>query len=52
MERKKENSNEKFIQVYEGNKTNYLIKNLDIVMNYEIRICSVYEDLIYSLVKN
>ena len=44
MEIKKENSNEKFIQVYEGNNTNYLIKNLDIDKNYEIRICSVYED--------
>ena len=44
MEIKKENSNEKFIQVYEGNNTNYLIKNLDLDKNYEIRICSVYED--------
>ena len=46
MEIKKENSKDKFIQIYEGSNTNYLIKNLDIDKNYEIRICSVYEDSI------
>ena len=48
MEIRKENSNGNFIQVYEGNNTNYLIKNLDIDMNYEISICSFYEDIIGS----
>ena len=37
---------EKFIQIYEGNETNYNIKNLKIKTNYEFRINSFYDDLI------
>ena len=48
IEIKKENSNEKFIQVYEGNNTNYLIKNLEKGINYEIRICSIYDNSVSS----
>ena len=46
VEIKKENSNEKFKKVYEGNETNCSVENLDKNMNYEIRICSVYKDII------
>ena len=38
--------NEKFNQVYEGNENNCLIDNLNSNTNYEIRMCSVYNDLI------
>jgi len=46
VEIRKENSNEKFLQVYEGNNNNFLIDNLSINTNYEIRICSIYNDII------
>ena len=36
----------KFIKEYEGNQKNCLIKNLNKNTEYEIRICSVYKDLI------
>ena len=36
----------KFIKEYEGNKKNCLIENLNKNTKYEIRICSVYKDLI------
>jgi len=45
IEIKKENSDNNFIKVYEGNDMNYLINNLDSNTNYEIRICSVYNDI-------
>ena len=44
VEIKKEN--EKFIKVYEGNNNNCLIDNLNKNTNYEIRICSIYNDII------
>ena len=43
VEMKKEK--EKFIQVYEGNDNNCSIKDLDYITNYEIRICSVYNNI-------
>ena len=48
VELRKENNNEKFIQIYEGNKPEYLVENLTKNTNYEIRICAVYNDLIGS----
>ena len=54
VEIRKKDSNEKFIKVYEGKNTNYLISNLDMNTNYEIRICSIYNDLVgsWSEIKN
>jgi len=51
IEIKKENSDD--IKIYEGNEMNYLINNLDSNTNYEIRICSVYNDInsIWSEIK-
>ena len=46
VEIRTENSNEKFIQVYEGNNNNCLVENLNFGTNYEIRICSIYENSI------
>ena len=46
IELKKENSKEEFIQIYKGNKNNYLVNYYDICANYIIRICSVYKNLI------
>ena len=46
VEMRKENKNEKFIKVYEGNNKNCLIDNLIKNTNYEIRICSKYNELI------
>ena len=40
LEIKKGNKN--LYKIYEGNQTNYLIENLKIGKNYEIRICSIY----------
>ena len=37
---------DKFNLVYEGNNTNCIINNLEIDTNYEIRICSFYNNLI------
>jgi len=47
IEIRKENSEDNFNKIYEGNEMNFLINNLDCNTNYEIRICSVYND-IYS----
>lgn len=44
VEIKKENG--KYIKKYEGNDRHCLIENLNENTNYEIRICSVYKDLI------
>ena len=49
VEIKKEN--EKFIKVYEGNNNNFLIDNLNKNTNYEIRICSIYNDIISNYSK-
>ena len=53
IEIRKENSNINFNKIYEGNEMNYLINNLDSNTNYEIRICSVYNDInsIWSEIK-
>jgi len=48
IEIKKENSDDNFNKIYEGNELNYLINNLESNTNYEIRICSIYND-IYSI---
>ena len=45
IEIRKENSDENFDKVYEGNNTNYVVDNLIMNTNYEIRICSNYKDL-------
>ena len=46
VEIRKENSNNKFLQVYEGNNNNCLVNELNKNTNYEIRICSANNDLI------
>ena len=45
VELRKENTKEKFIQVYKGNATEFIAQNLNKNTNYEIRICSFYNDL-------
>ena len=44
VEMRKENEN--FKEIYEGNNTYYSINNLVKNTNYELRICSIYNDLI------
>ena len=44
IEMRKEN--EKFKEIYEGNKMNFSVKELNRNTNYEFRICSIYNDLI------
>ena len=44
VELRKENTKEKFIKVYEGQNSNCLIENLNSNTNYEIRICSIYNN--------
>ena len=50
--------NEKFKQIYEGNENTYIIKNLEEDINYEIRICTLYNiiksqySLIYKIKTN
>ena len=53
IEIRKENNDDNFNKIYEGNEMNYLINNLDSNTNYEIRICSIYNDInsIYSEIK-
>ena len=53
IEIRKETSDDNFNKIYEENELNYLINNLDFNTNYEIRICSVYNDInsIYSEIK-
>ena len=53
VEIRKENNDNNFKKIYEGNEMNYLISNLNSNTNYEIRICSVYNDInsIYSEIK-
>ena len=49
VEIKEENSKNKFNKVYEGNNTNYLIENLNRNTNYEIRMYSVYNNIMGAL---
>ena len=43
---KKENSNEDFNQIYEGNENNYVVNDkLEKNTNYEIKLCSVYKGI-------
>ena len=51
IEIRKENMKEKFIQIYEGNEYNYIVNNLNKNTNYEIRICSLYKDIISEWTK-
>ena len=48
IEKKEEGNKEKFIQIYEGNNTNFNVQNLKRKTKYEFRICSIYNDLIGS----
>ena len=46
IEMKKENSNEDFNQIYEGNENNYVVSDkLEKNTNYEIKLCSVYKGI-------
>ena len=51
MEIRKENINENFVLIYEGNKTNNIVNKLEKNTNYEIRICSIYRDIISNWTK-
>ena len=46
VEARKENSDEKFIQKYEGSENSCLVDNLNSNTNYEIRICCFYNNVI------
>ena len=46
VEIREEKTKDNFIQVYEGKENNCSIENLIIGTNYEIRICSIYEESI------
>ena len=46
IEMRKEDSKDEFSQIYEGNENNYLVNNINKKTNYEIRICSIYKDII------
>ena len=47
IEMRKENSKDDFTQIYEGKDNNFIAdKNLEKNTNYEIRICSIYQDII------
>jgi len=48
---RKENTNDKYIQIDAGNNMNYLINNLEKNTNYEIEICSIYKDIISDWTK-
>ena len=43
LEIRKENEN--FYQIYEGDKTNYIVEKLSPNTNYEIKICAKYNDI-------
>ena len=45
IEIRKENLNDKFKLIYEGKELNYLVDNLNNNTNYDLRICSVYNDI-------
>ena len=46
VEMRKENGNENFVKIYEGNNDNCSIQNLNENTNYEIRICIIYNNII------
>ena len=46
IEIRKENNKEKFRQIYEGKDNNCLIDKLEKNTNYEIRLCSMYKDIL------
>ena len=46
IEIRKENSKDKFKQIYEGSDNNYLLDNLEKNTNYEVRLCTLYKDII------
>ena len=46
VELRKENNNEKFVKIYEGKDKEFLVENLSEDTNYEIRICSIFNDLV------
>ena len=46
IEMRKDDSKDEFSQIYEGNENNYLVNNINKKTNYEIRICSIYKDII------
>ena len=46
VEMKKENDNDNFKEIYQGNKCNFLVNNLSSDTQYEFRICSLYKDTI------
>ena len=46
VEIRKENSDEQFLKIYEGNNSNCLVGNLKNYTNYEVRICTIYKDII------
>ena len=46
LEIRKENSKEEFNQIYEGKDNNYIVDKLEKNTYYEIRICSIYNDII------
>ena len=46
VEAKKDDSNDKFSQVYEGKENNCLVENMNDNFDYEFRICCLYNDLI------
>ena len=51
LEIRNKNQKEKFKLIYEGKENNYLIDKLDKNTNYEIRLCSIYEDIISNYTK-
>ena len=46
LEIRKGNSNDDFKQIYEGNEHNFIVNDLEKNTNYEIRICSLFNDII------
>lgn len=46
VELRKDNKNEKFVQIYEGHNNYCFIYNLDFNTNYEVRICCVFYNLV------
>ena len=51
IEIKKDNTNDNFIQIDVGKNNNYKFNNLEKNTNYEIRICSIYQDLMSNWTK-
>ena len=51
IEIRKENTNDNFVKINAGKNNNCLINNLEKNTNYEIRICSIYKDIISNWTK-